>query len=64
VSPTGQRIGRHPFSFATFGEQQAAIMREVGSQVEGGIITRSGHWIMEDQPAQTVSVVKAFLDKK
>ncbi len=39
-------------------------MREVGSQVEGGIITRSGHWIMEDQPAQTVSVVKAFLDKK
>src|ERR1700678_3792573 len=48
----------------SFGEQQAAIMREVGSNVEGGIITGSGHWIMEEQPTQTVKVVKAFLDKK
>jgi pimeloyl-ACP methyl ester carboxylesterase len=48
----------------SFGEQQAAIMREVGANVEGGIITNSGHWIMEEQPAQTVSKVKAFLDKK
>jgi pimeloyl-ACP methyl ester carboxylesterase len=48
----------------SFGEQQAAIMREVGSNVEGGIITNSGHWIMEEQPAQTVSKVKAFLDKR
>lgn len=38
-------------------------MREVGSRVEGGIITGSGHWIMWEQPAQTVKVVKAFLDK-
>jgi pimeloyl-ACP methyl ester carboxylesterase len=48
----------------SFGEQQAAIMREVGSNVEGGIITGSGHWIMEEQPTQTVKAVKAFLDKK
>lgn len=47
----------------SFDEQQAAIMREVGSRVEGGIITGSGHWIMWEQPAQTVKVVKAFLDK-
>ncbi len=48
----------------SFGDQQAVVMREVGTNVEGGIITNSGHWIMEEQPAQTVEKVKAFLDKK
>ncbi len=48
----------------SFGAQQAAIMRIVGSNVEGGIITNSGHWIMEEQPAQTVKAVSAFIDKK
>ena len=48
----------------SFGDTQAAVMREVGSNVEGGIITNSGHWIMEEQPAQTVKLIKAFLDKK
>ena len=48
----------------SFGDQQAAVMREVGTRVDGGIITGSGHWIMEEQPAQTVSKVRAFLDGK
>jgi pimeloyl-ACP methyl ester carboxylesterase len=48
----------------SYGEREAAILREVGTNVEGGIITGSGHWIMEEQPAQTVKVVKAFLDRK
>ena len=48
----------------SFGEQQAAVLREVGSNVEGGIIANSGHWIMEEQPDQTVKAVKAFLDRK
>ena len=48
----------------SFGDTQAVVMREVGSNVEGAIITGSGHWIMEEQPAQTVSKVKAFLEKK
>ena len=41
-------------------------MRVVASNVEGGIITDSGHWIMEEQPAQTTAekVVSDFLDKK
>jgi pimeloyl-ACP methyl ester carboxylesterase len=47
----------------SFGDQQAAIMRDVGNNVEGGIITGSGHWIMEEQPAQTMSKVRAFLGK-
>ena len=46
----------------SFGATQAVVMREVGSNVEGGIITNSGHWIMEEQPAQTVRLIKAFLD--
>src|SRR6185437_4908946 len=45
----------------SFGDQQAAILRDVGPNVQGGIITGSGHWIMEEQPAQTVSKVSAFL---
>ena len=48
----------------SFGDQQAAIMREVGTNVEGGIIANSGHWIMEEQPDATVKAVRAFLDKK
>lgn len=48
----------------SFGDQQAAIIRDVGINVEGGIITGSGHWIMEEQPDQTVMKVRAFLDKK
>jgi pimeloyl-ACP methyl ester carboxylesterase len=48
----------------SFGDQQTAILREVGANVQGGIITGSGHWIMEEQPAQTVSTIRAFLDSK
>ena len=48
----------------SFGDQQAAIMRDVGTNVEGGIITGSGHWIMEEQPDQTVMKVRAFLARK
>jgi pimeloyl-ACP methyl ester carboxylesterase len=48
----------------SFGDQQAAIMRDVGTNVEGGIITGSGHWIMEEQPAQTVKRVSDFIEKK
>jgi pimeloyl-ACP methyl ester carboxylesterase len=47
-----------------FGEQQAAIMREVGTNVEGGIIANSGHWVMEEQPDATMKAVREFLDKK
>jgi hypothetical protein len=36
----------------SFGDQQAAIMRIVGSNVEGGIITNSGHWIWKSSPSR------------
>ncbi|HEY6831541.1 MAG TPA: alpha/beta hydrolase [Pseudolabrys sp.] len=48
----------------SFGTQQAVIMREVGTNVEGGIITNSGHWVMEEQPKQTTAAIVGFIDKK
>src|SRR5262245_23555771 len=47
----------------SFGEQQAAVMREVGTNVEGGIIANSGHWIIEEQPNATVKAVRDFLTR-
>jgi pimeloyl-ACP methyl ester carboxylesterase len=47
----------------SFGAQQADIMHMVGSNVEGGIIANSGHWIMEEQPAATVKAIREFLDR-
>ena len=48
----------------SFGTQQADIMRVVGTNVEGGIIANSGHWVMEEQPAATVKAIVEFLQKK
>jgi pimeloyl-ACP methyl ester carboxylesterase len=48
----------------SFGDMQATVMRVVASNVEAGIVKDSGHWIMEEQPAQTVRLIKAFLDRK
>ena len=48
----------------SFGAQQAEIMREVGTNVEGGIIANSGHWVMEEQPNATVKAIREFLEKQ
>lgn len=48
----------------SFGLQQAAIMREVGTDVTEGLVVNSGHWIMEEQPKQTTEKIVAFIDKK
>jgi pimeloyl-ACP methyl ester carboxylesterase len=48
----------------SFGAQQAEIMRVVGTNVEGGIIPNSGHWVMEEQPDVTVKMISDFLNKK
>jgi pimeloyl-ACP methyl ester carboxylesterase len=38
-------------------------MRFVGTNVEGGVIPNSGHWIMEEQPDATVKMISDFLNK-
>jgi pimeloyl-ACP methyl ester carboxylesterase len=32
-------------------------MRLVASDVTGGVITNSGHWVMEEQPQQTTEAI-------
>jgi pimeloyl-ACP methyl ester carboxylesterase len=48
----------------SFAGMQPVIMRAVATNVESGVITNPGHWIMEEQPALTVKLVGAFIDKK
>jgi pimeloyl-ACP methyl ester carboxylesterase len=37
-------------------------MRFAASNVREGVIPDSGHWIMEENPTATISMVRAFLD--
>lgn len=47
----------------SFGAQQAEIMRVVATNVEQGIIAKSGHWVMEEQPAATTKAILNFLNR-
>jgi pimeloyl-ACP methyl ester carboxylesterase len=46
----------------SFGATMAKIMQFAASNVREGIIPGSGHWIMEENPNATISMVRAFLD--
>jgi pimeloyl-ACP methyl ester carboxylesterase len=48
----------------SFGATMAKIMQFAASNVREGIIPDSGHWIMEENPAATISMVRSFLDTK
>ncbi len=47
----------------SFGPMMATVMRFAASNVTEGIVPDSGHWIMEENPAATVKLVRAFLEK-
>ncbi|MCH8616958.1 alpha/beta hydrolase [Sphingomonas sp. SM33] len=47
----------------SFGDQMAVVMRAGASNVTGGIVPGSGHWIMEENPAATTRLVVDFLAK-
>jgi pimeloyl-ACP methyl ester carboxylesterase len=47
----------------SFGNGMADVMRFVATDVTGVVIANSGHWLMEEQPAATVSAIRAFIDK-
>ena len=47
----------------SFGAQMAEVMRSAATDVTGGIVPGSGHWIMEENPSATVKLVRDFLDK-
>ena len=46
----------------SFGKTMAEIMRFAASDVREGVIPDSGHWIMEENPAATIELVRGFLD--
>ena len=41
----------------------ADIMRFVTTDVTGGMIKDSGHWVMEEQPQQTTAAIVDFITK-
>jgi pimeloyl-ACP methyl ester carboxylesterase len=46
----------------SFGPMMATVMRFAATDVTEGVIPDSGHWLMEEQPAATVKMVRDFLD--
>jgi pimeloyl-ACP methyl ester carboxylesterase len=47
----------------SFGATMAAIMAFAASDVHEAVIPGAGHWLMEEQPAATISAVRDFLDR-
>jgi pimeloyl-ACP methyl ester carboxylesterase len=47
----------------SFGDGMAVELRFVGSNVTSGIVPDSGHWIMEENPQTTITLVSEFLRK-
>jgi pimeloyl-ACP methyl ester carboxylesterase len=45
----------------SFGPVMAVVMRAAATQVTEGVVPDSGHWIMEENPAATIGLVKSFL---
>jgi pimeloyl-ACP methyl ester carboxylesterase len=45
----------------SFGATQAAVMRNVASDVREAVIPNAGHWLMEESPAQTIELIENFL---
>jgi pimeloyl-ACP methyl ester carboxylesterase len=46
----------------SFGALQAVIMRHVATNVQEAVVAGSGHWLMEERPAETVALIRGFLD--
>jgi pimeloyl-ACP methyl ester carboxylesterase len=45
----------------SFGKTMAEIMRFAASDVQGGVVEDSGHWVMEENPSATVAMIRAFV---
>jgi pimeloyl-ACP methyl ester carboxylesterase len=46
----------------SFGPEEAIVARAAADDVTEGEVPASGHWIMEENPAVTVAMVRTFLD--
>jgi pimeloyl-ACP methyl ester carboxylesterase len=47
----------------SFNTAMADDLRFVATNVTGAVVPNSGHWLMEEQPAATVAVIRDFLEK-
>jgi pimeloyl-ACP methyl ester carboxylesterase len=45
----------------SFGATEAAVMRNVAVNVREAVVPAAGHWLMEESPAITVSMIRDFL---
>jgi pimeloyl-ACP methyl ester carboxylesterase len=45
----------------SFGLTMAAVMRAGATDVQEAVVPESGHWIMEENPAATIAIVRPFL---
>jgi pimeloyl-ACP methyl ester carboxylesterase len=45
----------------SFGPMMATVMRFAATNVQQAIIPHSGHWLMEENPADTIKLLKDFL---
>jgi pimeloyl-ACP methyl ester carboxylesterase len=48
----------------SYGASMKAELEFVASDVQGAVITDSGHWIMEEQPQQAVAIITEFIAGK
>lgn len=48
----------------SFGTTMATVAQGGFTNVEGGIVPKSGHWIMDENPSDTVKMVLAFLGRQ
>jgi pimeloyl-ACP methyl ester carboxylesterase len=48
----------------SFGPTMAVVMRAAATDVTECVIPKSGHWLMEEQPAATIAAILKFLDEK
>jgi pimeloyl-ACP methyl ester carboxylesterase len=45
----------------SFGATEAAVMRNVAANVREAVVPGAGHWLMEENPAFTVALIRDFL---
>ena len=45
----------------SFGTMMAVVARAAASNVQGVVILRSGHWLMEENPSDTIAAIAEFL---
>jgi pimeloyl-ACP methyl ester carboxylesterase len=37
-------------------------MRHVATNVQEAVVKGSGHWLMEERPAETITLIRSFLE--